>query len=877
MQRPDREAIMKAISELDRIGRSAFMERYGFADRNLTYEAEHAGKCYPSKAIFGAAFGFMPGGKARNSAQCNGTEAREHLKKLGFKIVGAKTGGETSGTAPKVRLNRTALEELRSQFLALHPDFRTFADCPSFAEKEDGYKRALIAQAAQLVQEISDDQALGGALLDLALGKGGFYSNLIDWRAAALVEEIRSAHTGIVEQAVAAMIAEDEPFEAVITWVDTCWPFMTEGRSSKPYAESRMVPTMIMALLNPAAMMGIRSTPTNNAHAMLMGNPAFTWDRLTREELQGVLAMAGEIQRIMREEWNWAPRDLWDVQSFIWETCQKQIAAPTNNPSGHVLNETSQVPSMSEPTNLILYGPPGTGKTYTTAREALRLCGEDVSLARFPNTEKGRKALMDRYNQLRKDERIGFVTFHQSYAYEDFVEGLRPVPIESEAGPPSGFELKPHDGIFKKMAARAAMTRAGADGFVLGDRRVFKMSLGYIGDPANDYVFEDAIEQGHIRLGYDPIDFSDDKFADVEEIIAACKAFDLEHPGQNSTPPTGNSGRVQCPKIFRNWMQIGDIVVVPMGNSFFRAIGEITGDYEFDADVSAYVHKRAVRWLWSDPEGKPVEEIYDKKFTMQSVYALGKDLIKPEGLARFINSNSVPSDAPLLPHVLIIDEINRGNVSKIFGELITLIEPDKRAGMTNALTVTLPYSPGDFTVPANLHIIGTMNTADRSIALLDTALRRRFTFREIAPDPSLLGTVGGVDLKALLTTINNRIEYLIDREHRIGHAFFMGCTDRASVDGVMRDKVIPLLQEYFFEDWSRVQAVLGRGFIGKISLKRPPGIEDYHPETKDSWFVRWNRDENGKEAVYPYGFPDDAYNLLLGQPASDAGQQNQGE
>lgn len=527
-----------------------------------------------------------------------------------------------------------------------------------------------------------------------------------------------------------------------------------------------------------------------------------------------------------------------------------KIGVPANGgveePTKKVENTMAIAQQDERPTasNLILFGPPGTGKTYRTAAEAVRLCGEEVP--------EDRNDLMAIYQGLLAAGRIEFVTFHQSMAYEEFVEGRQPMTgaDDSEDTSSAGFRLETVPGIFRRIAKRAETSRGHASDEEMvrvEGRQVFKMSIGEANNPEDAHLFEEAIKGGYALLGFEDIDWSDDKFANREAIIEACKA----HGDQNGNVDA-RSGVVQMPFIFRNWVRDDDIVIVSKGNGLFRAIGEFTGGYEFaPRPEGGYAHRRAVRWLWVDREGVPVDEIYSRKFSQKSIYALYDAELNVPALERYMNSQQNEGPSEPEPFVLIIDEINRANISKVFGELITLLEPDKRLGQPNQLKVRLPYSGDEFGVPSNLHIVGTMNTADRSIALLDTALRRRFTFREIMPNPSVLKEAAartGIDLPTLLTIINERIEYLYDRDHQIGHAYFTGCDRRADVDEVIRHKVIPLLAEYFFEDWGKIAAVLGDldahdgpiegGFLNRSVLKAPPGLDNGEAMPRFRWDVR---------------------------------------
>ena len=382
------------------------------------------------------------------------------------------------------------------------------------------------------------------------------------------------------------------------------------------------------------------------------------WINKSEEELLGSTQIAGfnhvekdsETYRLFKEKY---------ASSF--EIIERLIS-PTK-PEPHTDTHIEK-PPISSPLNVIFYGPPGTGKTYATRRRSVEIC---------KNQQKDQGIIAKLYDELVKSGNIRFVTFHQSYGYEDFVEGLRPKLPSDTGGQTAGIQLEPVSGVLKDIA-------------------------------------EDATERPHERF------------------------------------------------------------------------------------------------------------------------------------------------------VLIIDEINRANVSKVMGELITLIEKDKRQGERYPVEVTLPYSKSKFTLPQNLYLLGTMNTADRSIAPLDIALRRRFEFEELPPEPQRLNDINldeSIDLQAMLRSINRRLEWFLDRDHLIGHAYFLdieskeGLTKKERLDRIMRHKIIPLVAEYFYDDWNKVISVLGDGFIKREELEKPPDVDE--GETRYTWSIQENFSTDAYTKIYANG------------------------
>lgn len=396
------------------------------------------------------------------------------------------------------------------------------------------------------------------------------------------------------------------------------------------------------------------------------------------------------------------------------------------------------------PLNRILYGPPGTGKTYRSVAEAVALVeGDSASSLAHPDVYKHTKTRFDHYREIGQ---IEFVTFHPSYAYQDFVEGIRPATTET-----GQLEYSVEAGVLKRIAMAATANWLAAN--KAPDIKI-----------TDDERFERAFEQI------------------IEDVNESERGF-VEAKLKKGFP--------------------AQVRIAPKGQGFVLTLAGYPTAYN--------IPKSQLRKLW--PSREAINTPADTKLYNGSFFWAALKLL--EATDNALGEPEIIASVGLKRYVLVIDEINRGNIAKIFGELITLIEDDKRLGSANKLTVRLPYSPNEppFGLPPNLYLLGTMNTADRSIALLDTALRRRFHFEELMPNPDVLNAdlINGVSIKQLLTVMNRRITYLFDRDHTIGHAYLSGIQSFPALESCFQHKIIPLLQEYFFDDWSKIQLIFRDG------------------------------------------------------------------
>jgi len=432
--------------------------------------------------------------------------------------------------------------------------------------------------------------------------------------------------------------------------------------------------------------------------------------------------------------------------------------------------------NMANELNQILFGPPGTGKTYNTINKALELYGEGLTqLSRFD--------IKARFEQKVDEGRIIFTTFHQSMTYEDFVEGIKPIEPEKEGDP---VIYRVEEGIFKKLCIEASFSLAKEEESVATEN-VLDFSLAFdnfVQEIEEKLASEETIELATKNGGKVVVD----GISQQGNII-------IKHPGKDNTYPVSKQ---RLSKLHAAFPDLADVNNIDqqfrsiIGGSNSTANWSVLNAIRNNNPVSKETNKELRKYSWDDK--------------IQVIKSLKKEDYKGKTGE---------------PYVLIIDEINRGNVSQIFGELITLIEEDKRLGNPEAIQVQLPYSKDWFGVPPNVHIIGTMNTADRSVEALDTALRRRFSFTELPPKPELVktegktenGIVNGVDLSLLLEIINKRIEKLLDKDHMIGHSYFLSVEGLKGLKSAFQNKIVPLLQEYFFGDYGKIGLVIGSKFF----------------------------------------------------------------
>ena len=502
------------------------------------------------------------------------------------------------------------------------------------------------------------------------------------------------------------------------------------------------------------------------------------------EEIQQI--MLNEIKGFKNKPLNLAVQTLfWCMKDYMKEKLKKKMTTDINNSSkGAWYDDVVRIWERRK--NVVLYGAPGTGKTYDVPEFAVRLCDPA-----FMAAEPSREEIVSRYNQLKTEKRIAFTTFHQSLDYEDWIEGLRPVVNENNQ---VTYEIE--SGIFKKLCEEAERPVVKDKQVGIADNAVvWKVSLAGTGD---NPVRSDCMKNSYIRIGWDgygPV-ISDETDWSVY-----------------------NGEGKQILDAYINKMKIGDIVMSCYSSQTIDAIGVVAGEYEFEDKFPNYKRVRRVNWLVKNINENIVEMNDGKTMTLGTVYRLNSiTLDNVKSILEKYNTSSKMEENDKA-YVMVIDELNRGNVSKVFGELITLLEADKRKGRINAESVVLPYSKKAFHIPNNVYLIATMNTADRSLGSLDYAIRRRFAFIAEKPfgldvdgfDEDLFEKVSSLFVKNFdeykesgwVQTMKLESADTLSDEYKpedvwIGHSYFL-MQDEEGEDNTSNRllyEIIPLLEEY---------------------------------------------------------------------------------
>lgn len=530
--------------------------------------------------------------------------------------------------------------------------------------------------------------------------------------------------------------------------------------------------------------------------------------------------------RLIFELNNNSSDNLEKLNSLIWienESINNITVSPMIKNTSKILDTKKQI---------ILFWPPWTGKTYSI---------KDV-IEKHSNEWKT-------YEQLKKEWRVEFITFHQSFSYEEFIEWIKPeLDWDSE-----DIKYKIEEGIFKKISNKFIdniySNSLVANWVIDSSKNFYKLSLWEYW--INDDVYDYCISNNCISLWYGKDFDYTNIYNKVKDNFFNNKTVDqFKNIIKKEKIEWITPFDIQAIEYFIEFMKKWDYVFISKWNFKLRAIWKIVWDYEYSNDSwIEYKHFRKVEWLLKNVD-IDVKDFFDRKFSQMSIYSLEKNRLNFDIINSYLSTNSIVSidestKKELLKnfykktcderkelllnqkkYYLVIDEINRWNISKIFGELITLLESDKRLWEGNELTTKLPYSKEEFWIPPNLYLVATMNTSDKSIVSLDTALRRRFWFVEMIPNYNLLKEKGAtfdwISVSDLLRKLNQRIEYLLDKDHLIWHSYFLKIESIEDLKSVFYNEIIPLLEEYFYWEEEKIKLVIWDDFFeeNKIDYKK---------------------------------------------------------